>query len=124
MTSCHLTLPQEHVLFDLKTLCLQFIHNKDDVLSATTAKTYKFYPDTITTVELIINAIVSSNKLTQLSADQRKCYFPSEIPLKYFNIYTTNLCLISCRIDAAVSLCGCTPFFYRISENFQIARFI
>ncbi|XP_037050277.1 sodium channel protein Nach-like [Bradysia coprophila] len=116
--SCSLTVypPRTVEPEDTHTQTL-FVHNKDDVLNPTKAIVYNFTAETTTSMELVINSIVPSNKLEQLSPAQRKCYFASELPLKYFNIYTTNLCLISCRIDAAVKYCGCIPFFYSINST-------
>lgn len=71
---------------------------------------------TVTGIELIINAIVSSLKINQFSPYQRKCIFEYESPLEYFKNYTESLCMISCRIDAAVNLCECIPFFYKMSK--------
>lgn len=94
----------------------QFIHNKDDVMNPTKSILLNFSYQTVTDIELIINAIVSSQKLHQLSPYQRKCVFELESPLKYFKTYSASLCMISCRMDVALKLCGCIPFFYKTSE--------
>ncbi|XP_031637592.1 pickpocket protein 11-like [Contarinia nasturtii] len=49
--------------------------------------------------------------------ETRRCRFVDEVtshrsyPL---GVYTQSLCLTECAADAAVKLCGCRPFFYKI----------
>lgn len=94
----------------------QFIHNKDDIMSPTKSISLNFAYQTVTDIELIINAIVSSQKLYQLSPNQRKCIFEFESPLKYFKTYSANLCMLACRMDMALKLCDCIPYFYKSSK--------
>lgn len=97
----------------------QFIHNKDDVMNPK-SMSLNFLYQTVTDIELIINAIVSSRKVRQLSLSQRKCIFEFESPLKYFKNYSTSLCMISCRMEMALKLCGCIPYFHKISKFIYI----
>lgn len=63
---------------------------------------------------LEVSLMVSSEKLTDMSPDRRKCLFESESPLNGVNFYTKNMCKMECRIRAALSKCKCIPFFYVI----------
>lgn len=52
--------------------------------------------------------------------EQRKCKFPNEITSNRsypLGVYTQNFCLIDCGIKAAIKLCGCQPFFYKIGNQ-------
>lgn len=67
--------------------------------------------------EIEISAVVTSEQTKIFGIETRKCRFDTETtsdrsyPL---GIYTQNLCLMECAVDAALSLCGCRPFFYKI----------
>lgn len=63
------------------------------------------------TIEL--KSIVGSHALHALSIHRRKCRYVNESPLHYYPYYyTENLCQITCRIQSALKLCNCVPFFY------------
>ncbi|GAB0089965.1 uncharacterized protein DMENIID0001_045940 [Sergentomyia squamirostris] len=49
--------------------------------------------------------------LRDLSPKQRKCLFYDE-PIRELPFYSVNLCTMECRATAALSICGCKPFFY------------
>lgn len=66
-------------------------------------------------VEMIIElkSIVGSHALHALPIHRRKCRFVNESSLHYYPYYyTENLCQITCRIQSALKLCNCVPFFY------------
>lgn len=54
---------------------------------------------------------VNEDSVRDLSLQQRKCLFNDEA-VEGLPSYSVNLCLMKCRVDVAVSLCGCKPFFY------------
>lgn len=48
-----------------------------------------------------------------ISYSQRKCIFPAEINLEYFNdAYTFSGCMKECRIKKSIQFCQCIPPFY------------
>lgn len=81
-------------------------------------------------VDLLISMkqIYTTEDAKQLSISQRKCVFPSEIILDYFEAeYTFTSCMIECRIKNCLKYCDCIPPFYRplrtlrtFSSNFLI----
>ena len=68
-----------------------------------------------------INEEVTSDRAKMFGIESRKCRFDGETtsdrsyPL---GLYTQNLCLMECSVDAAINLCGCRPFFYKIGGCF------
>ncbi|XP_058811261.1 sodium channel protein Nach-like [Topomyia yanbarensis] len=49
----------------------------------------------------------------QLSIGQRKCIFPDEVKLKYYqDEYTFSGCMKECRIRKCLKFCRCVPPFY------------
>ncbi|XP_035787924.1 uncharacterized protein LOC118464587 [Anopheles albimanus] len=61
---------------------------------------------------------VSTERLKELSVEQRKCYFYDE-SYNQLPFYSRNLCLMSCRAARAVALCRCRPHFYPFAEGPQ-----
>lgn len=58
-------------------------------------------------------ALRAKMKLQALSIAQRKCVYLNESNLAYYpDYYTENLCLQTCRVEAALKFCQCMPFFY------------
>lgn len=51
---------------------------------------------------------------------QRKCIFPDERKLKYYDEdYTYSGCMLDCRIDILLKSCDCVPPFYRPSQLYK-----
>lgn len=97
------------------------MHDENDV--ALGSDIFQF--DTIARMAEIgfeINSVISVDNLKRLTPARRKCRFFTEPDSKYFNIYTENLCKMNCRINAAIALCKCRPFFYSVG-NFSIFFF-
>ncbi|XP_050436565.1 sodium channel protein Nach-like [Adelges cooleyi] len=55
---------------------------------------------------------VSSNSVKRLSVDVRGCVFPDERLLYIYHVYTQSSCLIQCRMQLILSLCGCHMYFF------------
>lgn len=101
------------------TFLFQYIHNRNDVISGADS----IHDSLIESVEIIQNEVelhetIASDSLRSLSIARRKCLFFEEKYLQFFPVYTKNLCNINCRIQAALRLCGCVPFFYNLSKLF------
>ncbi|XP_035913923.1 uncharacterized protein LOC118512905 [Anopheles stephensi] len=93
-----------------------YIHIEQDIMTADSSIHYVLGQHDIISSSLSVEQVVASKALVQLSRRRRKCRLPSE-RLLHFNVYTINLCRVSCRIDAALELCGCVPFFYNIGKT-------
>ncbi|XP_053666018.1 sodium channel protein Nach [Anopheles marshallii] len=93
-----------------------YIHIEQDVMTADSSIHYKLDQHDIISSSLSVEQVVASKALKQLSRRRRKCRLPTE-RLHYFSVYTINLCRISCRIEAALHLCDCVPFFYNIGKT-------
>lgn len=97
----------------------QFLHDVNDVITGNATNTLRrdLIDDQMFFMSINVHETVSSKQLRSLSADRRKCHFHNETPLKYFDLYTENLCRIECRIDAAIKHCNCIPFFYSVGKT-------
>lgn len=63
--------------------------------------------------------IVSSDRIKMFGIERRKCKFATEIDSNYsfpLGSYTRNFCMMECQSRAALNMCGCQPFFYRIGD--------
>lgn len=69
-------------------------------------------------VYLTALTIFTSGRAKAMSVGQRKCRFYDESNLKHSPVYSYKLCRMECRINAAIKLCGCIPFFYRKLRKF------
>ncbi|XP_041771348.1 sodium channel protein Nach [Anopheles merus] len=92
-----------------------YIHIEQDVMTPDNSIYYALDQHDIISSSLSVEQVVASKALKQLSRRRRKCRLPSE-RLPYFSVYTINLCRINCRIEAALHLCECIPFFYNIGK--------
>uniref|UniRef100_A0A6E8VML3 Uncharacterized protein n=1 Tax=Anopheles coluzzii TaxID=1518534 RepID=A0A6E8VML3_ANOCL len=92
-----------------------YIHIEQDVMTPDNSIYYALDQHDIISSSLSVEQVVASKALKQLSRRRRKCRLPSE-RLPYFSVYTINLCRINCRIEAALHLCECVPFFYNIGK--------
>ncbi|XP_050074874.1 sodium channel protein Nach [Anopheles maculipalpis] len=93
-----------------------YIHIEQDIMTPDSSIHYVLGQHDIISSSLSVEQVVASKALKQLSRRRRKCRLPTE-RLLYFNVYTINLCRMSCRIEAALQLCDCVPFFYNIGKT-------
>lgn len=92
-----------------------------DIISADTSCKIFLFDKSM--VEMVVEhkSIVGSSALHTLPIRRRQCRYINESPLRYYPyFYTKNLCEITCRIQMALKLCGCVPFFYYTGESVQI----
>lgn len=94
----------------------KYFHGVNDILNMKISPR-KISNRTDIEVDADINEIFSSERTKLFGVETRKCRFDKEVtsdrsyPL---GVYTQNLCLMECSVDAAMKLCGCRPFFYKI----------
>ncbi|KFB43292.1 AGAP005516-PA-like protein [Anopheles sinensis] len=93
-----------------------YIHIEQDVMTGDSPIHYTLGEHDIVSSTLSVEQVVASKALKQLSPRRRKCRLPNE-RLPYFSVYTINLCRINCRIEAALKMCKCVPFFYNIGKR-------
>ncbi|XP_055536311.1 sodium channel protein Nach isoform X2 [Wyeomyia smithii] len=104
-------LPQSCYSFDL---CKStFVNTEDEIASATDAIRTVMQPTKLAEIIIFVEQIVASPNLKHLSPARRKCVYRHESS-SIFKIHTPNLCKIDCRIQNALKMCGCIPFFYSI----------
>ncbi|KAJ9599091.1 hypothetical protein L9F63_010428 [Diploptera punctata] len=59
-----------------------------------------------------ISITVEDESIKTLSIAKRKCIFLYENNLKIFGWYSYGGCLMECRYNLAIKLCGCSPHVY------------
>ncbi|KAJ4439797.1 hypothetical protein ANN_07925 [Periplaneta americana] len=96
-----------------------YVHSPHDVPNYMTPRW------SITKAELVRDIMFTrqikiSEALHDLSISQRKCLFPYENPLTVSKRYTRNMCLMQCRRELAVKLCGCSPHVYVLNDDDRV----
>lgn len=72
------------------------------------------------------NELVTTDRAKMFGIKSRKCRFDTEITSNRsypFGRYTQNLCLMKCNGDAAIKICGCRPYFYKIGGFFLFQNY-
>ncbi|XP_037941253.1 acid-sensing ion channel 4-A [Teleopsis dalmanni] len=109
-------------LVDSKTDIRIYIHNVFDVVMPGDRNTilHEIKADGSLTMELLLSATTAESGVRNLPIQYRKCRYPDENVLKYFEIYRPGVCRSECRIDAALRLCKCKPYFYAVAPEAPI----
>lgn len=96
----------------------KYFHGLYDTLNMVRSAKSKWNPRfSVVSFQIDINEVVTSNRSKMFGIEKRKCRFDEEtISNRSYPLgsYTQNLCLMECSVDAAINLCGCRPFFYKI----------
>lgn len=71
-------------------------------------------------ISVIPNVIISERDVRDVPLTQRKCYFEDEKPLRNTKRYSFDSCMMECRVDTIVKLCGCIPFNFPETRMFFI----
>lgn len=107
--------------FLIKFFSCKFFHDPNDILNLKRSLRTDLNPfNMAVTLAIGFNEIVSNKRIEMFGIEKRKCRFPAEItsnrsyPLGF---YTQNFCHVECNIKAAIKLCGCQPFFYKIGKK-------
>ena len=77
-------------------------HADDKLLGADTVMMLSLYPTKFET----------SRAAKEMRLQDRKCLLRSERYLLNLRVYSYYNCLIECRHNYTIQLCGCAPFFY------------
>lgn len=74
-------------------------------------------------VEMRLRPILTSahKSIEQHTPNQRGCYFSNEKELTLFKYYTEKNCLLECKMNCSIKLCGCVPFYLpRINNSVNV----
>lgn len=63
------------------------------------------------TVTVKPEMMTTSENLRPYKPEQRKCYFSTEKPLKFFKLYSQKHCEIECVTSIVEENCGCVAFY-------------
>ncbi|XP_055611981.1 sodium channel protein Nach-like [Uranotaenia lowii] len=90
-----------------------FVHSYDEISG------WDFRPQVQWDLNFAIDFLISMKQTyttedaRQLTIGQRKCIFPDEVKLKYYqDDYTFSGCMKECRIRKCLKFCSCIPPFY------------
>lgn len=72
-----------------------------------------------TTIDIIPQQVLISDKLKHASFQQRNCYFKHEKPLEMFKVYSKSNCEHECQSFVFAEHCGCVPFYLLRSKMRQ-----
>ena len=59
----------------------------------------------------------TTKEFRNMDAKTRECFYPDEIKLKYFPVYSEPNCLLECAWDFAFEKCKCVPWF--LADTFK-----
>ncbi|XP_031628942.1 pickpocket protein 11-like [Contarinia nasturtii] len=89
----------------------------NDILNMKRSPKSVLSPMTAVEFTIDVDEVVTSDRSKMFGIEKRKCRFDTETTSDYsypLGSYTQNLCLMECNVNAALNLCGCRPFFYKI----------
>lgn len=100
-----------------------FVHSHNEISG------WDFRPQVLWDLNFAIDFLISMKQTyttedaRQLSIGQRKCIFPDEVKLKYYNDeYTFSGCMRECRLRKSLQLCKCVPPFYAPPRALQFCK--
>ncbi|XP_017031054.1 pickpocket protein 28 [Drosophila kikkawai] len=73
-------------------------------------------------LKLLVNSISADAEVRNLPVAYRKCRYTDENNLKYYHPYHPSFCRLECRINWALSLCKCKPYFYVAAPNAPVCN--
>ncbi|XP_017782181.1 PREDICTED: pickpocket protein 28-like [Nicrophorus vespilloides] len=111
----YITPALESPMFKLNSIdanVMFFMHGKNELIDLM-SKRFLVEGMKFTVLEVNSQSTWSPKSMRNLHISQRHCRFIDESNLKYSPVYSTKLCKIECRIEMALRLCKCLPFYYR-----------
>lgn len=69
-------------------------------------------------ISVVPSVIISEMGVRDVPLTQRRCYFEDEKPLRSTHRYSFDSCMMECRVDTIVDLCGCVPFNFPETRKF------
>ncbi|XP_028130109.2 sodium channel protein Nach-like [Diabrotica virgifera virgifera] len=78
----------------------------------------------IDTILFSVKQTYTTEDTSQLNIKQRHCAFENEVKIQIDDTYSYTGCTTECRMNNAMKLCSCIPFFYTIvNKNYRHCRF-
>ncbi|KAL3288803.1 hypothetical protein HHI36_003236 [Cryptolaemus montrouzieri] len=103
------------ISFRTTTDVRMYIHPTEDVpfINADPDLGRDILVEELTNVTLNVIEIDNDENVENIPIRKRSCRFPWEIPngMKVHKYYSYSSCIVQCRVDAQLSLCGCTHHF-------------
>ncbi|XP_045538960.1 pickpocket protein 28-like [Papilio machaon] len=93
-----------------------YVHSPNEPMIST-FPSYTVDSDGFMTYGFQIWSTKISNELRSASIQVRQCRFLDEPISTRYPVYSYNNCLLECRIQLILKLCGCVPHFYKITGN-------
>ncbi|CAK1556031.1 unnamed protein product [Leptosia nina] len=108
--TCHYSAMVCYIIFEVTKTVHFYIHSPYDV-AKTTEKASTVFPALNRFVELSVGETRAGSRVRDLSPRRRACRYTDEALLGK-QVYSTEMCRLSCRSNLALELCGCRPFYY------------
>lgn len=65
-----------------------------------------------------------SSAVRSLPISDRGCVFNNEHPLRFFEEYMEENCLVECNMQLHIKTCDCLPYFFYNTENVETCNFM
>jgi hypothetical protein len=116
-----ITLRKNQYLDKDKQLCYSnsiFIHHPHDIPASQNANFFSYG----STTEILVSVKVSKadESIKSMAIEDRSCFFDGERKLKFFQVYTKDLCNKECLTYFTYDVCGCAPHHYVRSKDMEI----
>ncbi|XP_022125657.2 pickpocket protein 19 isoform X1 [Pieris rapae] len=108
--TCHYSDSVCYVIFEVTKTSYYHIHSPYDVAKMSD-RTGKVYPSLNRFIELTVTETRTGHGVRELSSRRRACLYHDESE-EGRQVYSTQMCRLSCRSRLALKLCGCRPFYY------------
>ncbi|XP_064547837.1 sodium channel protein Nach [Drosophila montana] len=91
-----------------------FMHDVNEVMLPQDRRTVGIDTGTETSylLKVLLSSISAEDEVRNVPVAYRKCRYIEENYLKYYSPYHPSLCRLECRINVALDLCKCKPYFY------------
>ncbi|XP_043067001.1 pickpocket protein 28 [Drosophila bipectinata] len=101
-----------------------YLHDVNEMMLPHDSRTLTFNAKTKSSyvLKLLVNSISADGEVRNLPVAYRKCRYHDENNLKYYWPYHPSLCRLECRIDWALTLCQCKPYFYAAGPKDSICN--
>ncbi|KAK9889769.1 hypothetical protein WA026_007148 [Henosepilachna vigintioctopunctata] len=99
-----------------------YILNSDEI-AGIDLKPQHIWDFRMKSISFSVKQTYTTEDARQLSVKQRHCVFPNERKLEVDHIYTYTACTRQCRMDSAMKICKCIPYFYPINGTTSRYRY-
>ncbi|EDW31435.1 GL11130 [Drosophila persimilis] len=108
----------------IQTHVFLYMHDVNELMLPHDRRTITFDAKTKSSyvLKLLISSISADREVRNLPVAYRKCRYHDENNLRYYSPYHPSLCRLECRINWALSMCHCKPFFYAAAPQAPICN--